>query len=63
MILRARNIQQLSTILLLMLTLVSCGSKSTYITFESVANGAEIYVKSIDQQAKKKRAWNNLILI
>jgi len=26
----------------------SCGSKSTYITFESVPNGATVYVKPID---------------
>lgn len=27
----------------------SCGSKSTYITFESIPNGATVYVKPIDQ--------------
>lgn len=33
--------------------LISCGSKSTYITFESVPNGATVYVKPIDQMEYK----------
>jgi hypothetical protein len=33
--------------------LTSCGSKSTYITFESVPNGATVYVKPIDQMEYK----------
>ena len=48
------NIQKIATSFMLMLVFVSCGSKSTYITFESVPNGAEIYVKPIDQQSFKK---------
>ena len=33
--------------------LTSCGSKSTYITFESVPNGATVFVKPIDQMEYK----------
>ena len=48
------NIQKISAILVLLVTFVSCGSKSTYITFESVPNGVDIYVKPIDQDAYKR---------
>jgi hypothetical protein len=38
----------------LLMLLASCGSKSTYITFESVPNAVDIYVKPIDQDAYRK---------
>jgi tetratricopeptide (TPR) repeat protein len=46
---RGPYIQLISSVALVLL-LTACGSKSTYITFESVPNGADIYVKPIDQQ-------------